>query len=446
MGLSRRDALLLGAAGVVSGCARGGVDTGDSVELEEWPGFRPEALVAVETLDEEAFGLGVAAGDAEPDAATLWTRYSGDGALELVVFQHVGGGWVEVLAQAVTPDEHGMVHERFSHEPDASWFTYYFRHDGGRSDVGTWRAPPSGGDYLVTFGGTSCTYLSGDPFPVLSRGAEGGVGLWLYGGDNVYADSATSADDYRRLYAEYLATPGFRAIRAACSGVACWDDHEVENQWGTEPASDEETVNGIAAFYEHHPTRERDPALHYRSQRIGDTVEIFVLDCRSERVPELGTYVSAAQLQWLIDSVLASTAAFKVVLNSVPIADLRPLFASVSEDDRWSGYPDQRQEALDALDGVPGVFFVSGDIHMGLVARVEDEGAGSGLWDIVIGPGGSTPNGIGDLVIPDDRYRFGSSTHTWSRFTANPLSGRLRVEFLDGDGTVLYDEDLESNP
>ncbi len=447
MAMRRRDVLKLGAAGVIGGCTgSGGADTGDSAELEAWPGLRPTALVPAETLDEDAFPLGVAAGDPDPAETTLWTRVFGAEAVELVVFEHFAEGWAEVHTEIVTPDQHGIVRERLIHGANTAWYSFYFRHDGGRSDVGTWRAPPSGGDWRVTLGGTSCSRISGAPFPVYSRAAEAGLGLFLYGGDNVYADSAETPEEYLDLYAEYLEEPGYRAIRAACAGVACWDDHEVENQWGTEPPSEEEEVNGIAAFYSHHPTRERDPAVHYRSLRIGDTVELFVLDCRSERDPESGTYISEEQLQWLIDGVVGSAAALKLVLNSVPIADLSPLFATVNEDDRWFGYPEQRDRVLAALDEVPGVFFLSGDIHMGLVARASAEGVGSGIWDIAMGPAGSTGNAIADIMIFDDVYPFASSAHTFCRLTTNPLRPSLRVEFLDGDGTVLYDDELESNP
>ena len=445
MALTRRDALKLGTAGVVAGCSAGGADSGDTGDaLPTWPGLRPEALTVPEPLDLEGFGLGVAAGDPSPEAATLWARASRSEGLALVVHVHDGAGWTPESVTPVTPDDHGMVHVRHAHAADTAWRSFYFRDASGRSELGTWRAPPADGDWVVTFGGSSCTKLDGAPFPVLSRASEGGLGFFLYGGDNVYADSAETADEYRALYAEYLAQDGFRAIRSGCGGYACWDDHEVQNDWGTVVPGAAEEAAGIAAFYEHHPTEQRDPPVHYRSFRIGDTVALFVLDCRSERSPDDGLYISEDQLQWLLDGIAASDAAFKLVLNSVPIADLTPLFSTVNQEDRWSGYPEQRQRVVDALDGVPGVFFLSGDIHMGLVARVAGEGPGHGLWDVAMGPGGSRGNAIAELMSFDDRFPFATSVHTWCRFTANPGTGRLRVEFIDGDGVVMYDEELES--
>ncbi len=441
--LSRRAALKLGAAGAVAGCA-GDLD-GTSAEV--WPGLRPEAWQDdTALLSEESFPVGIAAGDPQADEVTLWTRYLGEGPLQLIVMEHDGTSWQEHTIETVTPDEAGFVHRRISHEAASRWYSYVFRGPEGRSDIGVWRAPPADGQVVVVFGGTSCTHTKSAPLPILSRAAEGGLGFFLYGGDNVYADSAETPEEYREIYGEALEMAGFRAIRAACGGFACWDDHEVKNDWGTQALDETEVRNGIAAFYEHMPGLERDPAFHYRSFRIADTLEIFVLDCRSERMLDQGIYLGEAQETWLIDGVTSSTATFKLVLNSVPIADLSALFAEVNKEDRWGGYPEQRARILEAFDNVSGVFFLSGDIHMGLVGRVSDEGVGEGIWDVVMCPGGSTGNAIADLMVVDDHHRFATSAHTYTRFCADPHTGLLRVEFIDGDGVVLYDESLESNP
>ena len=86
--MTRRDALRLGAVGVVAGCSDNGAltDTGFSEEPAPEP-WEPEGSV-----DDAAFPLGVQLGDPRSDSANCWTRFEGDGDVTLVVAQWDGLG------------------------------------------------------------------------------------------------------------------------------------------------------------------------------------------------------------------------------------------------------------------------------------------------------------------------------------------------------------------
>ena len=76
-------------------------------------------------------------------------------------------------------------------------------------------------------------------------------------------------------------------------------------------------------------------------------------------------------------SLSESQARFKVIVNSVPITDFDNWFGEVEADDRWQGYPIQREDILSHIEtgDIEGVFWVSGDFHytqLGRLALEED--------------------------------------------------------------------------
>lgn len=71
-------------------------------------------------------------------------------------------------------------------------------------------------------------------------------------------------------------------------------------------------------------TTAKDTEGHiWQSQRWGQVAEFFAFDCRSERKPSTvaspdAEYMSDRQLNWLFESLVNSTAVFKVLMSSVP--------------------------------------------------------------------------------------------------------------------------------
>jgi hypothetical protein len=151
-------------------------------------------------------------------------------------------------------------------------------------------------------------------------------------------------------------------------------------------------------------------------------------------------------MAWLKDGLSKSTAHFKILLNSVPMTDM-PLWY-VGASDRWEGYQAQREELLDHIadNGIEHVVCLSGDFHIGFVAHVDESGAGKGVREIAVGPGGNL-NPAGLLPFPSNQFSF---SHGWPQATTELVfdpgkgpSGTIRVRFVRADnGNVLYDEEL----
>ena len=210
---------------------------------------------------------------------------------------------------------------------------------------------------------------------------------------------------------------------------------------------------GTDAYFEHMAFRriEEAPDRVWRAHRWGSTLELFMLDSRSERLPStrqtpLAQYISPAQMDWLKEGLSASPCTFKLIVSSVPITNFPDVI--VTENDRWEGYPLQREEILGHIhDGeITGVVWLAGDFHFGAVTRIEPPpSAWSTQREVVMGPGDQFINpGWLTLGLASGASQFSAAIGevNYTRFTADPLSlpPKLTVEFISADGDVLHEE------
>jgi phosphodiesterase/alkaline phosphatase D-like protein len=192
--------------------------------------------------------------------------------------------------------------------------------------------------------------------------------LFVSLGDFPYADNgpdvAVTVEAYRRRYAQTFTAPPLRAWLQTTGIRAIYDDHEFRNDWDQMFASVEASRYAAAmqVWDEFFPVRGQAGDVRYRSWRWGQHLECFLLDCRRYRSANAAlddankTMLGAAQLAWLVEGVTRSTATFKVVFTSVPLDFGNGV-------DHWSGFTTERRRLFDALAGVTGVLFVSGDQH-----------------------------------------------------------------------------------
>ena len=411
-----------------------------------------------ETPESADFPLGVASGDARDGSIVLWCRPTGTAALAATVWRMDGDTYdLELGSFVAAPDEAGFVHlEVAGLEAGARYRYAFFELDGdqrvARSGIGRFRAPIADASMeSLIIGATSCTDRS-RPFDPLARAAERtDLDLFIFGGDNAYCDGAEVLEDYRGLYAEHFGKPEHVALRGATSLLASWDDHEVDNNWDPEQIDPVKLADATRAFFEHLPLRRITdaPDRIWRSVRWGLTAEIFVLDCRGERLPSTrtgdnATYISRAQMDWLKLGLATSPAVFKLIVNSVPITDM-PLVWDVAPQDRWEGYAAARTEILQHIDGqqIGGVVWIGGDFHLGFVSRVgTGDDPGAGQMEIAVGPGAQTANPL-VLTLTEPQFDFATGINNVTTFHLDPGLRRIRVVFTDGEGQDIYDNSYD---
>ncbi len=421
-------------------------DTGDATDTDTGgvvfdPSQVPE--------NPEHFPYGVQAGAMRSDSVLLWTWVESFTSVEVLIWDADTGEIAARRTIARGPD--GYTHAAVDGLQAGTFYEYAFALPvsadtwSGRSAVGAFRSALAPGvSEPLLIGATSCTNWSQAPWDAVGRIADRPIDLFIHTGDQVYNDDAVTRAEYRESWIEGLTDPGYLAVHHATGHYTTWDDHEVTNNF--DPSTMNQTRLEVAreSFFEAMPIEPGPGGGIWNSFRWGDTAEFFVLDCRSERIPDDDIYISREQMDWLKAGLSNSDAHFKIVLNSVPITNM-PIWY-VSAGDRWEGYDSQRDELLDHITDtpIPNVWFLSGDFHIGMVTRLEPDGPRSNMYEIAVGPGGNIGAGstLSLLPTPAGQFLFHTTSlqpavSTWLEF--DPEGDRVRVTFED-DGDVLYDE------
>jgi alkaline phosphatase D len=422
---------------------------GGAAALGAGTALRPTAASAASAATAETlFQHGVASGDPLPDRVVLWTRITSDDdlpvtwtvALDPQLRQVVARGTARALAardRTVKVDVGGL-------SPYTTYF-YAFQARGSRSPIGRTRTAPAPGQDVgrLRFAVVTCSKYDNGFFNAYARIAEADVDAVLHCGDYIYegpqdADAPPGREtspptevrtlaEYRQRHAHYKRDPDLQAMHAAHPMVATWDDHESSNDSWVDGAGNHDpktegpwpTRKAVSqqAYDEWMPVRlpvPGDPSRIYRRIGYGALVDVVVIDTRlegrSEQVrgldgdqiildpdvadPERQMY-SATQRTWIEQSLEASRAAWKLVLNQVLVSQFRAVnlpkdasavLASLGQgsvpsegvalaSDIWDGYTAERDRLLGFLRSTPvrDVVVLTGDIHTSLANDLSED-------------------------------------------------------------------------
>ncbi|MGB5508899.1 alkaline phosphatase D family protein [Robiginitalea sp.] len=214
-----------------------------------------------------------------------------------------------------------------------------------------------------------------------------GPDLWIWGGDNVYADT-DDMEELREYYAELKAVPGYKALETTTPVIGTWDDHDYGlNDGGAEfkaRAASQQVFLDFLGVPEKSSRREREGvyAAHNYSTGKG-SVKVLVLDTRYFRtqlkedpagnrryVPHTepgGTILGEAQWAWLERELNESGADFNILVSSIQVLSGEHGFET------WGNFPDEvtRLMRVIADSGARGVIVFSGDRHISEFSRTD---------------------------------------------------------------------------
>lgn len=265
--------------------------------------------------------------------------------------------------------------------------------------------------------------------------------LFLFLGDNVYADYATgAAADVQSLRAAYAATEkveGYARLRRSVPHLAVWDDHDYgQNDGGVGYALKGESKSIFLDFWQapaDDPRRTRDGIYDARLfGQSGQKLQVIMLDARWFKSPwrptdqrnapgreryvrdddTTKTILGEAQWAWLAEQ-LRQPADVRVIASGIQIV------ADGHGWECWGHFPHERQKLYDAIREARanGVVLISGDRHLGALYRQEDdppyalhEATSSGLNKFYPNPREEGPNRLGGVYgLPN----FGTIDIDW---------------------------------
>ena len=409
------------------------------------------------------FPLGIASGDPLPDGFVLWTRLAPEplsrdpqtpggmrGGDILIKYEIAEDPLMErILRRGLARAEAGFAHsvhlEVTGLKPGRPYW-YRFMTNDAESAVGCARTAPSEDQSVGNFhfGFVSCANYEQGYFAAYRHLAAEAPDLVLFLGDYIYETSQskdkpslrrhsdseipTTLAGYRNRYAQYRLDPDLQALHAAAPALVIWDDHEVQNDYAGEWASNfeapaqflQQRAAAYQAFYEHMPLRPSRCFAQGQAMRIydrytfGDLVSFSMLDGRQYRsreacyappyggghvvtakqCPELvapaRSLLGEAQETWLYDGLAQSRARWNIIGQTVlmaPLHDNRPGTDAHEWTEAWDGYPAARTRLLDhiASSSVANPIVLSGDNHAFWANELKREADGTTIATEFVG-------------------------------------------------------------
>lgn len=323
----------------------------------------------------------------------------------------------------------------------------------------------------------SCGHQN-DPQPVLNQIADIRPDLFIYLGDNIYADTY-SMDTLKMTYDILAAKPEFQNLKAATEILATWDDHDYGwNDSGRHYPFKEQSKQIFINFFGvkdstilDHPgiyhsrifdapegkrlqvilpdmRTFRDKLLPYNGNRKGQPGFDYELDYSPYTTTD-STMLGGDQWKWLEDQ-LKIPADIRIIASSTQFGITHNGYEA------WANFPHEQNKMLDAIRSAKanGVLFISGDVHYAEISRLDPEGlypiydiTASGItstWDF------ATPN-ENRIDGPVMENHFGLLIIDWKKeepsvtMQIHDKSGKIRIDRTIGLGELkIKDAGTES--
>jgi alkaline phosphatase D len=291
-------------------------------------------------------------------------------------------------------------------------------------------AQAAAGTRRLRIGFGSCARQN-KPQPIWNTIAQARPDLFLFLGDNLYADAKDEAT-LRQRYEEFRALGPLQDFRKQFAHAAIWDDHDFgdDDVGGEYPFKklSQQLFCDAWAVPDGSPRRKREGVYDSFFVPVGDKrVQIIMMDLRYNRTalvsdprlkqdyrlmvlkakttgqPMTGWYVpnpdpSATLLgdtQWAwLEEQLRLRADLRVLVSSIQFG------AEGTGWENWSNFPHDRQRLVRLLHSTraEGVVVISGDMHYADLSRWQVDG-GYPLWDLT----SSGLTEVWDVPTPNQR-------------------------------------------
>lgn len=286
----------------------------------------------------------------------------------------------------------------------------------------------------VAFG--SCCKES-RPAPIFKTIVDFSPDVWVWMGDNIYGDSA-DGEILSKKYHIQKQRPLYQALLKESEVIGTWDDHDYgRNDAGKEFSAKKESQAAFLDFIGEAPSSLRRTQEGVYGSHIygvaGKQVKIILLDTRYHRdkIGSDGYVLGEDQWLWLERQLQHSKAEFHIIVSSIQF------LANSHRFEKWQNFPREKQRMLSLLnkEGMPKVFFLSGDRHIAEIS-VDNTNLNYPLYDITSSslnsPRKKKNNETNRLRVGENYWRenFGSIVIDWDKI---PIEATISIHSLSGE-------------
>ncbi len=302
---------------------------------------------------------------------------------------------------------------------------------------------------VVAFGSCNKVDL---PNPLWDAIREDQPDVWIWGGDNIYADTKDMVK-MRNMYKAQDRVKGYRKLKRKTEVIGTWDDHDYGiNDGGALFEMKAESQQAFLDFFDVPPDSPRRSREGIYASHLftfpSAKVKIIILDTRYFRSPlkpdptgrkryiphtdGKGTVLGEIQWEWLQKELDNSAADFNLIVSSIQFLSAEHGFET------WGNFPHEveRMKRIIASSGARGVIFLSGDRHLTEFSKTFLETLSYPLVDFT---SSGLTHAYRDFSGEPNKYRVGKviSTESYGLLHLNFVTGEVVFQAKAAGGEVL---------
>jgi alkaline phosphatase D len=317
-----------------------------------------------------------------------------------------------------------------------------------------WQWREDAPDFTVAFG--TCVYVNEPDLDRPGKGYGSGYSIFekinsknpdimIWGGDNIYLREA-DWDSKTGIYHRYTHSRSIKEIQpllAKTQNFSIWDDHDFGPNDGDRSFYNKNLTQKAFRDFWANKTYGTSPEQNegvYSTFNWGDA-QFFLLDNRffkspNDRKTGTKTILGEKQLEWLIDALSSSNAAFKVICIGGQVINTAARF------ENYQTYPEEKTKLLKEIsdNNIKGVLFLSGDRHFAELSKL-DRKNNYPLYDWTVSP---ITSGVSSSYKEDlnlnrvENSVFAENNFGTISFSGNKENRQMKLTLFDSKGNELW--------
>lgn len=198
--------------------------------------------------------------------------------------------------------------------------------------------------------------------------------LFIWGGDNVYANTKVPAD-ILKSYQQQNQIEDYKFFKALTPIIGTWDDHDygTNDGNGRYPIKKQSQQHALDFYEEPQMSPRRMQEGIYASYSFGDAgkkIKIILLDNRYFKELEKGSeMLGSKQWKWLQDEVANSDASLYLIISGLSV-----ISPAAPGSEEWGDYPQERLKLRKILEASKKPYlYMAGDKHFSSVFKRNGE-------------------------------------------------------------------------